>query len=441
LPNQASQTRSIDFHNLSSDLLCKDQTNGKRRTMSSTTSGSDDHHPTRSDVDQEEPDIEGHSNNNNTARIEPAASSNNHEDDSGNSLWDAIEGTELLNDSSSEDDDDMDDTTAPEFRAMMHRVRCLFGALTFPIPPLAAAVVLTMFYFLGVAFLPFQVKAITALWNGMDAADFPDLPTCSHPLYPYSIATIVAFVYATRHDLVRSAFFTSDRGRRLYDKCVQGMALLYVYMGILLKQTCMDDVPPGQTVDSCVATCPHVTAAFSLYVLALECFSAAIFVPLLLLPCVYVWFVRRSAHRPSSTTRPSGTSHRRMQRVFDGLSAIQVVVNSNYSSDNNNNTTTTPLMAILGGNEGVLEQIPLHNKECSICMADLTDANVVRIKNCGHVFHKVLLWMLINTTNQELTLPCVFARRAYRTGCGGGEPLALCAGRIFAITGRSVSDT
>lgn len=286
----------------------------------------------------------------------------------------------MLNDSSSDDEFDEDDTSA-EFRAMMHRVRCLFGALTFPIPPLAAAVVLTMFYFLGVAYLPFQVKAFTALWNGMDVAEFPDLPTCSHPLYPYSAATVVAFVYATRHDLLRSTFFRSDRGRRLYDKCVQGMALLYVYMGILLKQTCMDDVPPGQTVDSCVTTCPHVTAAFSLYVLALECFSVAIFVPLLLLPCVYVWFARRGTHRQS--TRPRGTSHRRMQSVLNGLSAIRVVANTSA-----NTMTTTPLMAILGGDD---ERIPLHNKECCICMADLTDANVVRIKNCGHVFHKVTL--------------------------------------------------
>jgi hypothetical protein len=378
--------------------------------------------------------------------VEQALDHDDSRNNNNNSLWEAaIDGVDMVHGgagggggggadsytSSDDDDENGDDPMSVEFRTMMHRVRCMFGALTFPIPPLAAAVVLTMFYFLGVAYLPFEVKAFTALWNGMDAADFPDLPTCAHPLYPYSAATVVAFAYAMRHDAVRTRFFTNDRARRLYDKCVQGMALFYVYMGILLKQTCTDDVPPGQTVDSCVATCPHVTAAFSLYVLALECFSVAIFVPLLLLPCVYVWFVRRGTHRQLTTARsspPRGAStgtisaatttitSRRMQRVLDGLAAIQVVANAD--------STASPLTAILtgsNGNDDDGERIPLQNKECCICMADLTDANVVRIKNCGHVFHKECLSHWVRRRRTTCPLCRADIRRHY--GTFGGSSL------------------
>ena len=47
-------------------------------------------------------------------------------------------------------------------------------------------------------------------------------------------------------------------------------------------------------LNSCAATCPNLYQALSVYVAMLEMFTFALILPLLFLPCIYLWFLRRA---------------------------------------------------------------------------------------------------------------------------------------------------
>jgi hypothetical protein len=112
------------------------------------------------------------------------------------------------------------------------------------------------------------------------------------------------------------------------------MALLYVYAGISLVSTCrqdhvaIDDTSSSSTdsndaavdaadgswmesirskqqqqqqqqqllllLNTCQATCPVLTQAVYIYVGMLEIFTLSIILPLLVLPCIYLWFLRQA---------------------------------------------------------------------------------------------------------------------------------------------------
>ena len=205
--------------------------------------------------------------------------------------------------------------------ALARRLRCLFGVITWPIVPLGTLVALALVYFLYAAF--FLRNDGTPFWTRTNS---PSLPPCAHPLRAYALASLLWGLYAPYHRRLRARLMGSSTGDassstsapRRYDQIVHTLALLYVYMGITLLQTCaqdMDHTAAGDAVEvtnesegnnnnnnpdeaaplnSCQATCPVLADAAQLYVTALELFTLSLVLPLLFLPCIYLWFLRQA---------------------------------------------------------------------------------------------------------------------------------------------------
>jgi len=186
---------------------------------------------------------------------------------------------------------------------LTRRLRCLFSTITWPIVPLGTIV------------------ALALLWVLYAASSLDLRRSCSHPLHWYALASLVLVAYIPHHAQVRSHLFQYSRERdgpirparvRMYDQFFHTVCLLYVYTGVTLIQTCHEDVvtadnlaelmqkhdletvPPEMPMNTCAATCPNLYQALSVYVATLEMFTFALILPLLFLPCIYLWFLRRA---------------------------------------------------------------------------------------------------------------------------------------------------
>eukprot|EP00934_Nitzschia_sp_Nitz4_P001242 Nitzschia sp. Nitz4//scaffold166_size90379//77455//79140//NITZ4_005071-RA/size90379-processed-gene-0.48-mRNA-1//1//CDS//3329538238//1242//frame0 len=194
---------------------------------------------------------------------------------------------------------------------LTRRLRCLFSTITWPIVPLGTIV------------------ALALLWVLYAASSLDLRRSCHHPLHWYAVASLVLVAYIPHHAQVRSSLFQYSRERdgpirparvRMYDQFFHTVCLLYVYTGVTLMQTCRDDLvtpenqdqfptlPPAdnmsiysdgnnntqEPLNVCAATCPNLYQALSVYVATLEMFTFALILPLLFLPCIYLWFLRRA---------------------------------------------------------------------------------------------------------------------------------------------------
>jgi hypothetical protein len=183
---------------------------------------------------------------------------------------------------------------------LTRRLRCLFSTITWPIVPLGTIV------------------ALALLWVVYAASSLDLKRYCSHPLHWYALASLILVAYIPQHARIRSHLFQYSRERdgpirpapvRMYDQIFHTICLLYVYSGVTLIQTCREDVIGNETLadineemqasfesplNSCAATCPNLYQALSIYVATLEMFTFALILPLLFLPCIYLWFLRRA---------------------------------------------------------------------------------------------------------------------------------------------------
>mmetsp|Transcript_3611 Transcript_3611/g.10270 ORF Transcript_3611/g.10270 Transcript_3611/m.10270 type:complete len:561 (+) Transcript_3611:120-1802(+) len=215
-------------------------------------------------------------------------------------------------------------------QSLTQRLRCLFTVLTLPIIPIGTALSLLLLFVLYAAF-------VTDLHR-----------QCSAPLHGFAITSLILFLYAPNHRAVKYHIFhysrerdgpTRPRSVRVYDQAFQTLCILYVYFGMTLIQTCVDDtttVPiddgdsgnnsgadgssvagsamasavglgaqPTAAMDSetaiattmstCEATCPALYASTKTFVATLQLFFLVLVMPLLMLPCIYVWVVRRAS--------------------------------------------------------------------------------------------------------------------------------------------------
>lgn len=218
------------------------------------------------------------------------------------------------------DGDGDDGTTRQEgaIGTLTRRLRCLFSTITWPIVPLGTIV------------------ALALLWVLYAASSLDLRKSCSHPLHWYALASLVLVAYLPHHAQARSHLFRYSRERdgpvrparvRMYDQFFHTICLLYVYTGVTLIQTCREDLvptngggdggstglsanggngggpvagnndlglPSDEPLNSCQATCPNLYQALSVYVATLEVFTFALILPLLFLPCIYLWFLRRA---------------------------------------------------------------------------------------------------------------------------------------------------
>ncbi|KAG7340068.1 hypothetical protein IV203_006472 [Nitzschia inconspicua] len=353
--------------------------------------------------------------------------------------------------------------------ALTRRLRCLFSTITWPIVPLGTIV------------------ALALLWVLYAASSLDLRRSCSHPLHWYALASLALVAYIPFHAQARSRLFSYHRERdgpirparvRMFDQFFHTVCLLYVYTGVTLIQTCREDMATENNttttddatttvtadaviadddgpINTCQATCPNLYQALSVYVATLEIFTFALILPLLFLPCIYLWFLRRATAEAEAFAQLQdrlqeeeallGNGGVTAKEIMDSLENVKLVLrkearssstnnNDNNSSDINNNsnvndTSTGDLTedqeiwllpySATDASIGMKSDV----KECCICMsdfpihneADLEDGlfqdnnnnhNQCRHNNnqhdllkeciivrtrCGHVFHKECL--------------------------------------------------
>jgi hypothetical protein len=334
---------------------------------------------------------------------------------------------------------------------LTRRLRCLFSAITWPIVPLGTLVSLCLVWVLYAAFVE-DLKS-----------------SCSHPLHTFALASMCFLVYAPYHAQIRTHLFRYSRDRdgpirptrvRLYDQLFHTLCILYVYGGVTLMQSCKQDFghanpETGDTTyqsdknetismmsasNTCEATCPQLYASLDVYVTMLELFTLSLILPLLFLPCIYLWILRRASSeaehlwessldgndadnlfgggRGSSTRRPRVTAAELMQSLetvklirrhedntlmMKYISTTRAAAATNESSTHNRYGSISTAAAAAQDNDEAWSSDVV--KDCCICMSDFSvqegddeeaqqqsngDDTIVRTK-CGHVFHTACL--------------------------------------------------
>ena len=345
--------------------------------------------------------------------------------------WEILAAVEEEN--GDEDDDlernetDGDDEVDDALTSLTRRLRCLFSVVTWPIVPLGSICILALIWLLYASFVLDINKS------------------CSYPLHWYSIISMLFLIYLPFHTSIRSYFFHYDRDRdgpnrpasvRRYDQCFNTIALLYVYAGITLVQTCRNDVilpdgaadAPPNTLDmaslnnTCTATCPNTFVSLRVYVACLEIFVLSLIVPLLFLPCLYLYFVRRTMQdaealsilqdrlrEEEAVRRNGGITANTIMEYFEKVQLVvdprsterKVLIIPHPSPDNKEDS----------GSETSISSIDYEKakecdtKECCICMKnfkikdsndlekgekgeDDSDDRIVRTsQTCNHLFH------------------------------------------------------
>mmetsp|Transcript_46970 Transcript_46970/g.69548 ORF Transcript_46970/g.69548 Transcript_46970/m.69548 type:complete len:541 (+) Transcript_46970:38-1660(+) len=256
----------------------------------------------------------------------------------------------------SESDDDFNGINENDVTTLTHRLRCLFAILTCPIVPLAASLTLLLLWVF--------YAAIVLDWG----------KPCDQPLRLYSLLSALMFAYTPHHRSAKRLLFGYWRERdgpvrpwnvRMYDQLYHALCLLWMYAGITWISNC----------DTCKVDSPHLYNAVRIFVFIQTVFMSILVVPLLCLPCIYLWLVRQA----SIISAGRGSSHNRRRKKHDPDKVLAS-------------------MATLSPEDFDESNIP---KECCICMSELTrgsdnnegDLNTdgaVKTR-CGHVFHKACL--------------------------------------------------
>jgi hypothetical protein len=370
-----------------------------------------------------------------------------------------------------EDEDNGDeDSEADENRQelsvalLTRRIRCLFGILTGPIAPLGGMVVATLFWLLIASLQTWDV-------------------VCSHPLKGYALISAVLLAYTPLHYRWRSLLMTAarrnendaqaqaplDRPRavRHMDQCFHTVALLYVYGGITLVQTCRQDMngemdlllsvtdtveegvnssqtvgAPVDHVNTCAATCPNVYQALVIYVASLELFTLSLILPLLCLPFIYLWFLRRATNEASLWTdvlrdqlRDDDLVRRNgnvlASTILERLEAVHLVEDDG-STEESLRVWVVPVKA-----QTTERRDAKDVKECCICMEDFaiqppmdvesgilqslvdngSDEDIVQTRVCGHLYHRRCISSWVGGQWTPETVSVGDERKARRTTC------------------------
>jgi len=310
---------------------------------------------------------------------------------SGDSTEDADEGNQAddvdNNNTQQQDGGDDDSVNGGEERSgtigtLTRRLRCLFSTITWPIVPLGTIV------------------ALALLWVLYAASSLDLRRSCSHPLHWYALSSLVLVAYVPHHAQIRSRLFQYSRERdgpirparvRMYDQFFHTICLLYVYTGVTLIQTChediitddnlselmekfdIDSVPPDAPMNTCAVTCPNLYQALSVYVATLEMFTFALILPLLFLPCIYLWFLRRATAEAEAFAQLQD----RLQEeeallsnggvtageILDSLENVKLVSRSDGSGDEPQ-VWIMPCVSADDASAGTNSDV----KECCICM-------------------------------------------------------------------------
>lgn len=299
--------------------------------------------------------------------------------------------------------------------SLTRRTRCLFAILTAPIPPMVILMIMAM------------------VWYIMESIRFWQ-QDCRH-LQAYALCSAFLGIYTPihyRHRQITRVFV------RQWDQCFHAVGVFYIYAGLTLVQTCrrstnweagnIQEPTTGNSTtieqpkeNECANNCPEIFQALTVYVWTLQGLIVCLVLPLLCLPLIYVWFIRRSG---DAQTRLNELLREQLQdddlvsasgrvpvtNVMRELSPVQLL------KDASQRIWAVPT----SGNPTQVTGIP----ECCICMEmfatvdkidNKQDDCIVQAHTCGHLFHDDCIagwvggqWTEENTDSN---------RRARRTTC------------------------
>eukprot|EP00816_Leptocylindrus_hargravesii_P005675 CAMPEP_0196803196 /NCGR_PEP_ID=MMETSP1362-20130617/2584_1 /TAXON_ID=163516 /ORGANISM="Leptocylindrus danicus, Strain CCMP1856" /LENGTH=396 /DNA_ID=CAMNT_0042174647 /DNA_START=537 /DNA_END=1727 /DNA_ORIENTATION=- len=238
--------------------------------------------------------------------------------------------------------------------AATRRLRCLFACITCPIIPLGLLLGGLLIYLVVAALIIDEDKS------------------CDQPLKVYAVMSSCIASYMPFHKAMKRWLFGYSRERdgaarplpvRMYDELFHACCLTWVWLGVAWISDC----------ETCQETAPHLYGAARSFVIVLVICLMLLILPLVFLPCIYLWLVR------TGTFSPSAMSQAAPPEVLENLARIE------YDPTLFNDIT--------------------NPRECCICMNEFGidsnatgdnegqqrgDSIIVRTR-CGHVFHKACL--------------------------------------------------
>merc|ERR1719215_132004 len=225
------------------------------------------------------------------------------------------------------------------------RLRCLLSVMTCPIIPLIFCLLGLMIYVFVAAFFVDRDKP------------------CDQPLKEYAIFSTCIAVYTPLHKTVKRLIFNYSRERdgsarplrvRIFDELFQGCILTWIWVGVAFVSDC----------NTCPDTAPDLYKATRSFVIVLVLCLGLLVLPLLFLPCIYLWLVRSGALSPGVVMNQAAPPD-----VLEHLTCIE------YDPASFDDT--------------------MNPRECCICMNEFGDEetgdDVIVRTECGHVFHKACL--------------------------------------------------
>jgi hypothetical protein len=332
-----------------------------------------------------------------------------------------VQDPEIQNNTTTFEDDITDQITE-----LTNRLRIIFYTLTVPILPLTVLLAVCLGQFVATTF---------------------NSPDCSHPLKSFAIISVIFMIYAPNHKRIRRFLFnytdrqqTRPQSVRIYDQMFHMTCFMYFYYGMALMQTCRDDIDPTSGESTCTTTCPQVYQSFQRYSFVINLFVIVLLLPLVCLPFVYLWIIRR-IHTDDAWIRLNRDMRRGSQRdddlgrgitvkeLMEGLRSVYLIrVHSDsnekvdsgskrdvyYYGSTENDHDSHEKVRIVGvekeswsGNDTLRDREAV--KDCCICMNEyqildesqalnkevlkhkLDSQEVIVETKCQHLFHKACL--------------------------------------------------
>ncbi|GMI57516.1 hypothetical protein ScalyP_jg5139 [Parmales sp. scaly parma] len=184
--------------------------------------------------------------------------------------------------------------------------------------------------------------------------------SCDQPLFFYAYLSLGVFIYSPHHNTMQKILFGYDpvhgstRPRKvlIFERCYQAFLVTYSALGFIWVSNS----------STCSETAPNLFHSVQAYVAVLFLLLFSILLPLLCLPCIFVWLMR------------------------------QGFMNSQYSTNVGVPPGVVDKMKVIAFDEQFDDVT--YPKECCICMMEFESGNGNEEKDkivqtqCSHVFHK-----------------------------------------------------
>jgi hypothetical protein len=304
----------------------------------------------------------------------------------------------------------------------LRRLRFIFRLLVAPIVPLGVLTFVSLLWFIFAYFLDFNSD-------------------CAPPIKRYASLTLFLVLYLPHNAKLRN-WLVSLEQERLRANCatqwnmlVYGFSVFVAMAGCAQVRICREDAVShapsnesgsndvvesvaftGGALHDCAATCPNLYPALVVFTTSLEFFTLSCVLPLLLLPCLYVWFIRQEEASDEFLSLVQEQLREEesflggppvvAQDILQDLEPVKLVVRKIDGQEEQ--TWVVPI----GASSEDQGKEARGARECCICMNEfaltpqesvllerdietgekdsaLPDSDeIVRTRICGHLFHK-----------------------------------------------------